>query len=193
MKHFAIFLCTFQKQSSRGVLQKTWTLLKKSLRHKCFSCEFFEISKTPFFIEHLRWLLLAFLIIYFTVSVGIDTRDNVLNECYFLKKVIRINYKLCSLSYLGNYTTYFIVQRILLLFLQVLQLHHLKPMAHFYTLWNHSLLMIAGHMNWNSLKCFKPTKKQTKSELMYLWYVQILKNIAFFPKGSHKLKILHDP
>ena len=34
------------------------TLVKKRLWHRCFFCEFCEISKNAFFTEHLRWLLL---------------------------------------------------------------------------------------------------------------------------------------
>ena len=34
------------------------TLSKKRLRHRLFPCEFCEIFKNTFFIEHLRWLLL---------------------------------------------------------------------------------------------------------------------------------------
>ena len=35
------------------------TLLKKSLRHKCFPVNCKKFLRTPFFTEHLRWLLLA--------------------------------------------------------------------------------------------------------------------------------------
>ena len=34
--------------------------LKKRLWHKCFSMNFEKFLRTPFFIEHLRWLLLYF-------------------------------------------------------------------------------------------------------------------------------------
>ena len=34
------------------------TLLKKRLWHRCFSVNFEKFLRTPFFIEHLRWLLL---------------------------------------------------------------------------------------------------------------------------------------
>ena len=34
------------------------TLLKQRLWHRCFSCEYYEISKNTFFKEHLQWLLL---------------------------------------------------------------------------------------------------------------------------------------
>ena len=29
------------------------------IRHRCFSVNFIKFSRTPFFIEHLRWLLLS--------------------------------------------------------------------------------------------------------------------------------------
>ena len=34
------------------------TLLKKSLWHRCFPVNFAKFLRTPFFTEHLRWLLL---------------------------------------------------------------------------------------------------------------------------------------
>ena len=33
--------------------------LKKETQEQVFSCEFYEVFKNTFFIEHLRWLLLA--------------------------------------------------------------------------------------------------------------------------------------
>ena len=35
------------------------TLLKKSLCHNCFSVNFAKFLRTPYIIEHLRWLLLT--------------------------------------------------------------------------------------------------------------------------------------
>ena len=35
------------------------TLLKKRLWHRCFSVNFERFLRIPFFIEHLRWLLLT--------------------------------------------------------------------------------------------------------------------------------------
>ena len=34
------------------------TLLKKRLWHRCFPVNFVKFLRTPFYIEHLRWLLL---------------------------------------------------------------------------------------------------------------------------------------
>ena len=36
----------------------TGTLLKKRLRNTCFPVNFAKFLRTPFFLEHLRWLLL---------------------------------------------------------------------------------------------------------------------------------------
>ena len=69
-----------QKQSSKGVLKKgvlrnfakfTGKYLCQSLffnkvsgmRHRCFLLNFEKFLRTPFLIEHLRWLLLKELII----------------------------------------------------------------------------------------------------------------------------------
>ena len=37
---------------------RSTTLLKKRLWHRCFPVNFVRFLRTPFFIEHLRWLLL---------------------------------------------------------------------------------------------------------------------------------------
>ena len=39
------------------------TLLKKRLLHMCFTVNFVKFLRTPFFIDHLRWLLLSLFII----------------------------------------------------------------------------------------------------------------------------------
>ena len=36
----------------------TYNFIKKEALAQVFSCEFYEISRTPFLTEHLRWLLL---------------------------------------------------------------------------------------------------------------------------------------
>ena len=43
-----------QENTSVGVS----VLLKKGTRHSCFPVNFAKFLKTPFFIDHLRWLLL---------------------------------------------------------------------------------------------------------------------------------------
>ena len=37
------------------------TLLKKRLQHRCFLVNIAKFLRTPFFIEHLRWLLLKYI------------------------------------------------------------------------------------------------------------------------------------
>ena len=40
-------------------------LLKKSLWHRCFPVNFAKFLRTPFFTEHIRWLLLTLEILEF--------------------------------------------------------------------------------------------------------------------------------
>ena len=59
----------YQKQASGGVLKnfakftgkhlRRATLLKKRPWNRCFPVNFAKFLRTPFFIEHLWWLLLA--------------------------------------------------------------------------------------------------------------------------------------
>ena len=42
----------------KGVLRNFATLLKKRLWHRCFPVNFAKFLRTPFFTEHLWWLLL---------------------------------------------------------------------------------------------------------------------------------------
>ena len=44
----------------KGVLRPA-TLLKKRLWHKCFPVNFAKFLRTPFSVDHLRWLLLKYL------------------------------------------------------------------------------------------------------------------------------------
>ena len=44
------------------------TLLKKRLCHRCFTVNFEKFLRTPFFFEHLRWLLLGIAKLTFTCS-----------------------------------------------------------------------------------------------------------------------------
>ena len=37
--------------------RKAWNIIKRRLQHRCFPVKFAKILRTPFFIEHLRWLL----------------------------------------------------------------------------------------------------------------------------------------
>ena len=60
------------------------TLLKKKLRYRYFLVNFAKFLRTPFFIEHLWWLLLPFsnalFIIYFSARGG-GIRNNLSNIC----------------------------------------------------------------------------------------------------------------
>ena len=51
------------------------TILKKSLWHSCFPLNFVEFLRAPFLIEHLWWLLLAF------VSFGSEAGKGSISEC----------------------------------------------------------------------------------------------------------------
>ena len=37
---------------------KPWNVIKNRLQQRCFSVKFAKFLRTPFFTEHLRWLLL---------------------------------------------------------------------------------------------------------------------------------------
>ena len=47
------------------------TLLKKRLWHRCFPVNFVKYLRTPFFTEHLRWLLLHVIIKLFSCNTSI--------------------------------------------------------------------------------------------------------------------------
>ena len=53
-KHLCQSLFFFNKVAG----QRPATLLKKRLLHRCFPVNFVKILRTPFYIEHLWWLLL---------------------------------------------------------------------------------------------------------------------------------------
>ena len=50
------------------------TLLKKRLCHRCFPANFVKFSRTPFFIEHLRWLLLE-MACYYRLEMLLSFRE----------------------------------------------------------------------------------------------------------------------
>ena len=58
---------------SRSCLRPA-TLLKKRLWHKCFPVSFAKLLRTPFLIEHLRWLLL-FRISFVKTRLNLGTYD----------------------------------------------------------------------------------------------------------------------
>ena len=62
-KHLCQSLFLNKVAGLRSLLQKNlWhpaTLLKKRLWHRCFPVNFAKLLRTPFFIEHVWWLLLV--------------------------------------------------------------------------------------------------------------------------------------
>ena len=58
LKNFAKFTLKHLCQSLFFAGLRSATLLKKRLWHRCFSVKFVKFLRTPFFIEHLWWLLL---------------------------------------------------------------------------------------------------------------------------------------
>ena len=64
LKNFAKFTGKHLCQSiiiNKGVGLRPAALLKKRLWHRCFPVNFAEFLRTPFFKEHLRWLLLYYI------------------------------------------------------------------------------------------------------------------------------------
>ena len=55
MRHFSKAAGKIQKQSSRGFCKKG--AYENFANHRCFQVNFAKFSRTPFFVEHLRWLL----------------------------------------------------------------------------------------------------------------------------------------
>ena len=51
------------------------TLLKRRLWHRCFPVNFMEFLRTPFFTEHLWWLLLLIEMVMFFVFSEISVND----------------------------------------------------------------------------------------------------------------------
>ena len=88
-----------QKQSPRGVLSnfakftgkhkcqsplfnkvvgRPATLLKKRLWHRCFPVNFAKFLRTPFVIEHLRWLFLSVKLIFL---------EDIRSCCWIIRKL----------------------------------------------------------------------------------------------------------
>ena len=63
LKNFAKFTRKYLCHSlffNKGPGLRPVTLLKKRLWYRCFPVKFAKFLRTPFFTEHLRWLLLNF-------------------------------------------------------------------------------------------------------------------------------------
>ena len=58
LRNFTKFTGNHQCQSLTSCKPQAVTLLKKKLWHRCFPMNFVKFLRTPFFIEHLWWLLL---------------------------------------------------------------------------------------------------------------------------------------
>ena len=50
-------------------LPEACNFIKKETMAQVFSCEFYKISKNTFFTEHLRWLLLSFVLIFLFLTL----------------------------------------------------------------------------------------------------------------------------
>ena len=62
LKNFTKFTGKYLCQSlffNKVACLRPATLLKKRLWHRCFPVNFVKFSRTPFSIEHVRWLLLT--------------------------------------------------------------------------------------------------------------------------------------
>ena len=69
-----------------GLRPKVWNLTKKSPA-QVFTCEFAKFLKTPFFTEHLRWLLLS------------NFCENNAEKLSHLRKVARWKYQQCQIRF----------------------------------------------------------------------------------------------
>ena len=71
------------------------TLLKKRLWHRCFPVNFVKFLRTPFFIEHLWWLLFFIPIYFFSFTVNWDiktlTTEAVVRGCSAKKVFLEIS------------------------------------------------------------------------------------------------------
>ena len=87
---------------------RTATLLKKRLWQRCFPLNFLKFQRTPFFIEHLFWLLLRLVISknYFLVQTMLFSNNSVITESLVLKNLrghfVRSNQCLFCPTFLKN-------------------------------------------------------------------------------------------
>ena len=73
LKNFAKFIGKYLCQSfffNKVVGLRSATLLKKRLWHRCFPVNFAKFLRTPFFAEHIWWLLLSILL---SLETGLHT------------------------------------------------------------------------------------------------------------------------
>ena len=86
------------------------TLLKKSLWHRCFPVNFVKFLRTPFYIEHLGWLLLELQLFRVSSYLAEILRDFLWDNClqngvwnfldFYCEKQFSRNIKLPKLKYL---------------------------------------------------------------------------------------------
>ena len=48
-----------ERGAYNGILNDLLFYLKKRLWHRCFPVNFVKFNRTPFFLQHLRWLLVS--------------------------------------------------------------------------------------------------------------------------------------
>ena len=63
-------VCLEILQNPQENTRRPATLLKKRLWHRCFPVNFVKFLRTPFFIEHLWWLLLMFQNIFHSAYIN---------------------------------------------------------------------------------------------------------------------------
>ena len=71
-------------RSSRPVRLRPATLSKMRLWHRCFPMNFAKFLRTPFFIEHLQWLLLICVQLLLFITCQMNKRG--VSVSCFLKK-----------------------------------------------------------------------------------------------------------
>ena len=71
---------------------EAWNFIKKEILAQVFSYEFYEISKRPFFIEHLRWLLLLITFTHLLIVMLTFTSCTMIicNSCIIFKTKLNI-------------------------------------------------------------------------------------------------------
>ena len=65
------------------------SLLKKRLWHRCFPVNFVKFLRTPFYIEHLWWLLLKIVVQVFVKLHHLEQREKK-KECSTILKLISL-------------------------------------------------------------------------------------------------------
>ena len=81
----ALIFYNKKKQSPADVLiigvPQACNFIKERLQHRCFPVKFAKFLRTPFFKEHLRWLLLYILYTH-DVTCNLSRWNNRYNDIY---------------------------------------------------------------------------------------------------------------